>query len=89
MLFLRPIALSYIVLQLRVKSRDLSGDVLMLRRTMRCSFCQRSDSEVAKLVAGPWRMFAGRVYICDRCAAETIRIMNAHAGEDQPRGENS
>jgi hypothetical protein len=43
--------------------------------------------DVAKLVAGPLRMFAGRVYICDRCAAETIQIMEAHSGDDQPRGE--
>jgi hypothetical protein len=59
----------------------------MLRRTMRCSFCRRTDSDVAKLVASPLRIFARRVYICDRCAAETIQIMEAHAGDDQPRGE--
>ena len=58
----------------------------MLKRTMRCSFCGRSDSEVAKLVAGPMRMFS-RVYICDRCAAQTIEIMEAPSGNDQPRGE--
>jgi hypothetical protein len=57
----------------------------MLRRTMRCSFCGRPDSEVAKLVAGPWRL-AGRVFICDRCAAQTIQIMESHADDDQPRG---
>jgi ATP-dependent Clp protease ATP-binding subunit ClpX len=43
----------------------------MFSRKLRCSFCGRSDAEVAKLVAGP------RVYICDRCAYETIRIMEA------------
>jgi ATP-dependent protease Clp ATPase subunit len=42
---------------------------------MRCSFCRRPDAEVSKLVAGPWRLLAGRVYICDRCAARTIEIM--------------
>jgi ATP-dependent protease Clp ATPase subunit len=52
----------------------------MLGRTMRCSFCGRRDSEVAKLVAGPRRIFAGRVYICDRCATQTIQIMEAHSG---------
>jgi ATP-dependent Clp protease ATP-binding subunit ClpX len=41
----------------------------MLFRKLRCSFCGRSEAEVDKLVAGP------RVYICDRCAYETIRIM--------------
>ena len=56
---------------------------------MRCSFCRRSDSEVAKLVAGPLRLFAGRVYICDRCAAQTIQIMDAYSGDDQPRETRS
>jgi ATP-dependent protease Clp ATPase subunit len=41
----------------------------MFSRTLRCSFCGRDESQVAKLVAGP------RVYICDRCAYETVRIM--------------
>jgi hypothetical protein len=59
----------------------------MLRRSFRCSFCGRADSEVAKLVAGPFRLFAGRVYICDRCAAQTIQIMEAHSGNDQPRSK--
>ena len=40
-------------------------------RTLRCSFCRRSDKHVAKLVAGK------RGYICDTCAYETIRIMEA------------
>ena len=43
----------------------------MFWRKLACSFCRRSETEVAKLVAGP------RVYICDRCAAEAVRIMNA------------
>ena len=46
----------------------------MLFRTLRCSFCRRRDDEVNKLVAGP-RLLIPRVYICDRCAYETIRIM--------------
>jgi len=50
---------------------------------MRCSFCGRPDSEVEKLVAGPLRL-CGRVYICDRCAAQTIKIMEAHSAGDQP-----
>jgi ATP-dependent protease Clp ATPase subunit len=57
----------------------------MLKRTMACSFCGRPDSEVAKLVAGPIRLFR-RVYICDRCARQTIEIMQTHSG-DQPRVE--
>jgi hypothetical protein len=64
----------------------VSGGVSMLRSTMRCSFCRRPDSEVAKLVAGPWRIFAGRVYICDRCAMETIQIMEGQSSDESPRG---
>jgi hypothetical protein len=64
----------------------VSGGVSMLRRTMRCSFCRRPDSEVVKLVAGPWRIFAGRVYICDRCAMETIQIMEGQSSDESPRG---
>jgi len=41
----------------------------MFSRKLACSFCGRDNSDVAKLVAGP------RVFICDRCAYETIRIM--------------
>jgi hypothetical protein len=52
---------------------------------MRCSFCRRPDSQVEKLVAGPWRLLAGRVYICDRCAAQTIEIMEGHLGGSEPR----
>jgi ATP-dependent protease Clp ATPase subunit len=36
-----------------------------------CSFCQRSHTEVEKLVAGP------RVFICDRCAAIAVDIMRS------------
>ena len=42
----------------------------MLRRKLACSFCGKGEANVAKLVAGP------RVYICDQCAAEVIRIMD-------------
>jgi ClpX C4-type zinc finger len=52
---------------------------------LRCSFCRRRDSEVAKLAAGPVRLLSRRVYICDRCAVEAIRIMDAHRGDDRSR----
>ena len=42
----------------------------MLRlRKLRCSFCRKDESEVAKLVAGP------RVYICDACVAIATKII--------------
>ena len=42
----------------------------MLRRKLKCSFCRKSEVQVAKLVAGR------RGYICDVCAAEAHRIMS-------------
>lgn len=39
-----------------------------------CSFCGKSATEVAKLVAGP------KVYICDACAAIAIQIMRNSDG---------
>jgi hypothetical protein len=56
------------------------AEQIMRIGTMRCSFCRRPDAEVSKLVAGPWRLLAGRVYICDRCAAQTIEIMERPGG---------
>ena len=40
-------------------------------RRLSCSFCRRSNKDVAKLVAG------ARGYICDRCAHEAVRIMES------------
>jgi ATP-dependent Clp protease ATP-binding subunit ClpX len=42
---------------------------MLFKRRLKCSFCGRPDSEVAKLVAGP------RVYICDRCVEIAARMM--------------
>ena len=43
----------------------------MVFRKRRCSFCRRTEQQVEKLVAGP------RVFICDKCALEAVRIMEA------------
>ena len=51
---------------------------------MKCSFCGRRDSEVEKLVAGPVRL-CGRIYICDRCAYQTIAIMEGKSADDDSR----
>jgi ClpX C4-type zinc finger len=45
-------------------------------RRLSCSFCRRSDKEVAKLVAG------ASGYICDRCAHEAVRIMETTSPGD-------
>lgn len=47
-------------------------------RKLHCSFCGKSESEVAKLVAGP------RVYICDSCVTIASRIISDSNGDDQP-----
>ena len=49
-------------------------------KQLRCSFCRKKDSQVAKLVAGP------RVYICDACVAIATQIMNDPPGDDNARG---
>ena len=49
------------------------------RRSLRCSFCRKNETEVLKLVAGP------RVYICDECVAIASRLMESDSqGGDQP-----
>jgi ATP-dependent protease Clp ATPase subunit len=52
-------------------------------RRLRCSFCQKTEDQVAKLVAGP------RVYICNECVAVATRIMQAPSGPPvrRSRGE--
>lgn len=42
----------------------------MFGRKLRCSFCGKDESKVAKLVAGP------RVFICDVCTAAAARIIS-------------
>ena len=49
---------------------------MLRRRLLTCSFCGKSETDVAKLVAGP------KVYICDRCVAIASRIMDAHSGSE-------
>jgi ATP-dependent Clp protease ATP-binding subunit ClpX len=44
-------------------------------RKLRCSFCRKSETEVAKLVAGP------RVYICDSCVTIASRIISDSNGD--------
>jgi ClpX C4-type zinc finger len=44
---------------------------LKRRRSLRCSFCGRRDSEVSKLFGGP------KVHICDVCVGVCNRILEA------------
>jgi hypothetical protein len=46
----------------------------------RCSFCHKTETQVAKLVAGP-RIFpwlGPRLFLCDACAAKAFSLMNAN-----------
>lgn len=58
--------------------------MIKLRR-LRCSFCRKNESAVAKLVAGP------RVYICDECVAIASRMMESggSSGPQQPEAKAS
>jgi ATP-dependent protease Clp ATPase subunit len=59
-----------------------------IRRGLKCSFCGKRDSEVAKLVAGAHVSIRGRAYICDVCVAIASRIM-ADAGDPVPSRKRS
>ncbi len=48
---------------------------MLKRRHLRCSFCRKTENEVAKLVAGPG------VYICDQCVALASRIMESNLND--------
>ncbi len=48
----------------------------MVDRTLFCTFCRKSEHQVARLLAGPG------VYICDECVAAANRIIAEEA--DRP-----
>ena len=51
-------------------------------KSVRCSFCNKAQSEVRTLVAGPG------VYICDECIELCQKIVNEEANADEPaRGD--
>jgi len=50
----------------------------MFRRKLRCSFCGKDESQVAKLLAGP------KVFICDVCTAAAARIISDSDGTSPP-----
>jgi hypothetical protein len=51
-------------------------------RTLRCSFCNKTDAEVSKLVAGP------RVFICDECVAVASGLMDGPPAAPPPAPEH-
>ena len=44
-------------------------------KTLRCSFCGKSEDQVARLVAG------ANALICDECVAKAARIVRQHNDE--------
>jgi ATP-dependent Clp protease ATP-binding subunit ClpX len=49
---------------------------MLKRAPLKCSFCGKDETQVAKLVAGP------KVHICDACIAAARRIMESSADGD-------
>jgi ClpX C4-type zinc finger protein len=50
----------------------------VLRTTMHCSFCGKSQHDVARLIAGP------AVFICDECVGLCNKILGQPADEPVP-----
>lgn len=50
----------------------------MFGKKLRCSFCGKGETQVAKLVAGP------RVFICDVCTAAAARIIESSDNDGRP-----
>ena len=50
----------------------------MFSRKLRCSFCGKDETQVAKLVAGP------KVFICDVCTAAAARIIDSSDNDAKP-----
>ena len=48
-------------------------------KTLRCSFCGKSEDQVARLVAG------AKALICDQCIAKAARMMQQHTEEPVQR----
>jgi ATP-dependent protease Clp ATPase subunit len=47
-------------------------------RTLRCSFCRKTEDHIAKLVAGPRLLVGPRLYICNECVAVANSIMQGN-----------
>jgi hypothetical protein len=54
--------------------RNLTGLSGLLGGKLRCSFCGKSEDEVARLVAG------ASAHICDECIGKCVSVLEAHGG---------
>ena len=55
----------------------------MKSRKLRCSFCKKDETKVARLVAGP------DVYICDECVAIATQIIKDDSCTANPPAVNT
>jgi ATP-dependent Clp protease ATP-binding subunit ClpX len=55
-----------------------------VRSTVRCNFCNRNQSQVKKLIAGP-----GSIYICDNCIEIAHSIIMSDAKEEQRKKQKA
>jgi len=55
----------------------LGGRKIAAQSTLRCSFCNKSEHDVQKLIAGP------EVFICDECVAVCVGVIS---GTDRSAG---
>ena len=46
-------------------------------RKLRCSFCRKTEDQIAKLVAGPRSFTGSKIYICNECVAVANSVMQA------------
>jgi ATP-dependent Clp protease ATP-binding subunit ClpX len=46
---------------------------MFFKRSLKCSFCDKSQEKVAKLVAGP------HAYICDECVVVASKVMQENS----------
>ncbi|MBQ4177643.1 MAG: ATP-dependent Clp protease ATP-binding subunit ClpX, partial [Lachnospiraceae bacterium] len=51
---------------------------------IRCSFCNKTEDQVRKLIAGP-----GGVYICDECIDVCSEIMEEELADEEPQSTDS
>src|SRR5215813_7481530 len=51
--------------------KRLAPMIAIVKRKLKCSFCGKSNKEVARLIGGPG------VYICDACVSVCNRILEA------------
>jgi hypothetical protein len=58
--------------------RNFTGLSGFFARKLQCSFCGKSENEVARLVAG------ASAHICDECIGKCVSVLEAYGGLGPP-----